>query len=51
MEHVTDSRSRTVEAVAQPSIIPFALLCLLLYLVGRDVLLRAARSKTSRLID
>src|SRR5207302_9329619 len=33
------------------SIIPFALLCLLLYLVGRDVLLRAARSKTSRLID
>jgi putative OPT family oligopeptide transporter len=33
------------------SIIPFALLCLLLYFVGRDILLRAPRSKTDRLID
>jgi len=33
------------------SIIPFAFLCLLLYLVGRDLLLGAPRSKTSRLID
>jgi hypothetical protein len=33
------------------SIIPFALLCLLLYFVGRDILLGAPRSKTDRLID
>src|SRR3954454_13627778 len=34
MEHVTDSRSRTVEAVAQPSIIPFALIVALFFLWG-----------------
>src|SRR5947199_5193457 len=34
MEHVTDSRSRTVDAVAQPSIIPFALIVALFFLWG-----------------
>ena len=34
MEHVTDSRARADEAVAQPSIIPFALIVALFFLWG-----------------